>query len=157
MLTVQKEVRGASLTLRLSGVLNEAAKLEDHFDPSAKEVHVYCKEVSRINSIGVKAWIRFFQGYKNIGSKLFFYECSTAIVEQLNLVSNFDAGGKILSVFVPFACKSCSGEMIALFKVDDLVKGEFTLPELKCQKCADGVAVFDDVEEEYFSFLKKEN
>jgi len=155
MLTVQKEIRGASLTMKLSGVINESAKLEDHFDPSIQEVNVYCKEIARINSIGVKAWIRYFQGYKNIGAKLFFHECSTAIVEQLNLVSNFSAGGKVLSVFVPFACKKCSSEMIALFKTEDLVNGEFTMPELNCQKCPDGVAVFDDVEEEYFAFLKK--
>jgi hypothetical protein len=113
---------------------------------------VVTKEVPRINSVGVKAWIKYFQSVSAKGVQLRFLECSTAIVEQINLISNFACGGSIESIYVPFCCTSCNTELLGLFRTEDLKKIQFQLPDLKCSKCG-GVASFDDIPEEYFGFL----
>ena len=86
--------------------------------------------------------------------KIKFQEVSTALVEQINLISNFTAGGEVESIFVPFSCTGCKSELAGLFKAVDLKKQQLKLPELKCQKCG-GKAVFDDIPEEYFGFLMR--
>ena len=154
MLNVTKEQKGNSLMVRLSGSIEESVNFDQLIGIPPEELVVNTKEVPRINSVGVKAWIKFFQGTQAKGTKLKFIECSTAIVEQINLISNFVCGGVVESVYVPFACEKCKSELVGLFKTEDLKKLQLKLPELKCTKCG-GRAVFDDIPEEYFGFLSR--
>ena len=154
MLNVLKEQKGNVLVVRLVGSIEESVSFDALIGPPPQELHVNCKEVPRINSIGVKAWIKYFSVLQQKGTRLRFQDCSTAIVEQINLISNFTCGGAVDSVYVPFSCGKCRGEFIAPFKVDDLKKIAMNLPELDCPKCS-GKASFDDIPEEYFAFLSR--
>ncbi len=154
MVNIIKEQKGSVIAVRLVGSIEESVEFEQLIGPVSGELHVNCKEVPRINSVGVKAWIKYFAGLQQKGSKLRFQECSTAIVEQINLISNFTCGGAVDSIYVPFSCTSCKGEFIGLFKTEDLKKLNMNIPELKCGKCG-GKAVFDDIPEEYFGFLSR--
>ncbi|MBC7385705.1 MAG: hypothetical protein H7301_06035 [Cryobacterium sp.] len=154
MIKVAKEVNGTTLTLRLSGSIEETVNLDEMVGATPAEIRVDCKEITRINSVGVKGWIKYFQLLQSKNTKLTFFQCSTAIVEQINLISNFTCGGTVESIYVPFACTNCKAELIALFRTTDLNADAIQLPELKCTKCS-GKAVFDDIEEEYFSFLSR--
>lgn len=156
MLHVVKEQRGDTLLVRLSGSIDEnidfAAVLGA---PTAAKLDIILKEVPRINSVGVKAWIKYFQSIAAKGVHVRFLECSTAIVEQVNLISNFTCGGVVESMYVPFCCSSCNTELLGLFRCEDLKKIQFKIPDLKCAKCG-GVASFDDILEEYFAFLRRD-
>jgi anti-anti-sigma regulatory factor len=154
VVNVLKEQNGGILVVRLVGAVEESVNFETLIGSPAAELHVYCKEVPRINSIGVKGWIKYFSTLQQAGTKLRFFECSTAIVEQINLISNFVCGGTVESIYVPFSCGACRGEFIALFQVADLKKIGMDIPELSCPKCA-GKAAFDDIPEEYFAFLAR--
>jgi hypothetical protein len=154
VVNVIKEQKGAVLAVRLQGSIEENVNFEQLIGPPVAEMHIGCKEITRINSVGVKAWIKYFQGVQAKGTKLRFLECSTAIVEQINLISNFTCGGVVESVFVPFACSNCKSELVGLFKTEDLRRLNMQLPELKCSKCG-GKAIFDDIPEEYFAFLAR--
>jgi anti-anti-sigma regulatory factor/DNA-directed RNA polymerase subunit RPC12/RpoP len=154
VLNVTKEQNGSVLTVRLTGSIEETANFDQLVGAPQTEMVINCKEIPRINSVGVKAWIKYFQTCQAKGTKLRFIECSTAIVEQINLISNFTCGGVVESIFVPFSCTSCKSEFVGLFKTDDLKKLEMNLPDLKCPKCANK-AVFDDIPEEYFGFLTR--
>jgi hypothetical protein len=154
VLNVMKEQKGNVLAVRMVGSIEESVNFETLIGTPGPELHVNCKEVPRINSIGVKAWIKYFSGLQQAGVKLRLLECSTAIVEQINLISNFTCGAAVESIYVPFSCGSCRGEFIALFKVEDLKKIGMNIPELSCPKCA-GKAAFDDIPEEYFGFLSR--
>jgi hypothetical protein len=154
VVNVIKEQKGNLLQVRLSGSIEESVNFEQLIGPVPAELNVNVKEVPRINSVGVKAWIKYFQSVANKGCKIRFQECSTAIVEQINLISNFTSGGVVESIFVPFSCMNCRSELVGLFKTDDLKKLQLKLPELKCSKCG-GKAVFDDIPEEYFGFLMR--
>ncbi len=154
MINVAKEQKGNAVVVKLSGSVEESVNFDQLIGPPPAELIVNCKDIPRINSVGVKAWIKYFQGAQAKGTKLTFQECSTAIVEQINLISNFTCGGVVESIYVPFSCTSCKSELVGLFKADDLKKMQLKLPELKCTKCGNK-AVFDDIPEEYFGFLMR--
>ncbi len=154
MVNITKEQKGTALVVRLAGSIEENVDFDQLIGPPPGELWVSCREVSRINSDHLKAWIKYFQAAQAKGTKLKFMECSTAIVEQINLISNFSCGGAIESIFVPFSCGGCKSEMIGLFKCEDLKKIQFKIPELKCNKCG-GKAAFDDIPEEYFGFMMR--
>lgn len=152
MINVTKEQKDGALIVRLAGSIEENVDFAKLVGATGPEVHVNCKAVQRINSVGVKAWIQYFQGLVSGGTKIKFQECSTAIVEQINLISNFTCGGEVESIYVPFSCESCKSELVGLFKTEAIKKLNFNLPPLKCSKCS-GNAQFDDIPEEYFGFL----
>lgn len=154
MVNVTKEQKGTVLVVRLSGSIEENVNFDQLIGPPPAEMEINCKEVPRINSVGVKGWIKYFQTCKAKGTKLKFVECSTAIVEQINLISNFTCGGAVESIFVPFTCTSCGSELVGLFKTQDLKNQNLQLPNVKCTKCS-GKAEFDDIPEEYFGFLTR--
>ncbi len=154
MVNIIKEQKGTNTTVRMVGSVEESVEFEQLIGPITGELVVNCKEIPRINSVGVKGWIKYFQVLQQKGVKLKFIECSTAIVEQINLISNFTCGGQVESIFVPFSCTACKGEFIGLFKTEDLRKLNYKVPDLKCSRCG-GMAVFDDIPEEYFGFLER--
>lgn len=155
MLNVTKNQTADTLLVKLSGSIEENVDFNALIGaPNAPKMDVVLREVLRINSVGVKAWIKYFQSVATKGTQLRFLECSTAIVEQINLISNFTCGGKVESIFVPFCCTKCSTELLGLFRAEDLKKINFQIPNLKCSKCG-GVAQFDDIPEEYFGFLTR--
>jgi anti-anti-sigma regulatory factor len=152
LVNVVKEQKGSALVVRLTGSIEESVNFDQLIGPPPGELWVNCKEIPRINSVGVKAWIKYFQGAQQKGTKLKFEECSIAIVEQINLISNFTCGGEVQSIYVPFAYGKCGAELVGLFTQDALKKVNFQIPPLKCTKCG-GEAAFDDIPEEYFSFM----
>jgi anti-anti-sigma regulatory factor/endogenous inhibitor of DNA gyrase (YacG/DUF329 family) len=154
VINITKEQKGPALLVRLSGSIEESVNFDQLIGAPPTQLIVNSKEIPRINSVGVKAWIKYFQGAQAKGTQLTFVECSTAIVEQINLISNFTCGGTVESIYVPFACEKCKTELVGLFKTEDLKKLQLQLPEVKCTKCA-GKAVFDDIPEEYFGFLSR--
>lgn len=154
MVNVIKEQKGDALIVRISGSIEESVNFDKLIGAPTPVMQISCKEIPRINSVGVKAWIKYFSAASQKGSKLRFTECSTAIVEQINLISNFTCGGVVESIYVPFSCSQCRNELIGLFRVEDLRKLNLKLPELKCTKCG-SKAVFDDIEEEYFGFINR--
>lgn len=155
MLHVVKEQRNDTLLVKLTGSIDENIDFAAVLGvPPTPKMDLILKEVPRINSVGVKAWIKFFQGLVQRGVQLRFLECSTAIVEQINLISNFTCGGTVESIYIPFCCGSCGTELLGLFRCADLKRIQFKIPDLKCAKCG-GVASFDDIPEEYFAFLQR--
>jgi hypothetical protein len=155
VLHVVKEQRGETLLVKLAGSIEENVDFATLIgQPSSLKMDLVLKEIPRINSVGVKAWIKYFQGVAAKGIQLRFLECSTAIVEQINLISNFTCGGVVESIYVPFSCGTCGTELLGLFRAADLKRINFKIPDLKCAKCG-GTASFDDIPEEYFGFLAR--
>jgi anti-anti-sigma regulatory factor len=152
MLTVNKQQTKAGLLVEFSGAIEENVDFEQLIGPFIGELIINCKAVTRVNSIGVKTWMRYFQLLRTRGDKFKFVECSSAIIEQLNMISNFACGGPVESVLLPFSCIKCQNEFVASCKTAELKASGLTIPTVKCEKpgCA---AQFDDDPEEYLYFL----
>ncbi len=154
MLKVSKEEKNGVLAVRFSGSIEETADFDQLIGAVPEEIHVYSRDVSRINSMGVKAWIKYFQSLKQTGKILRFFECSFAVLQQANQISNFVCGGAIESLYAPFTCEDCNKEFAALFTVEHLLKIGLEVPDQKCPHCS-GKAIFDDIPKEYFVFLTR--
>jgi DNA-directed RNA polymerase subunit RPC12/RpoP len=152
MLTVAREEKGDVTHLRMAGTIDEHVDLEKSMGPLPKQCVVVCREISQINSLGVKSWVDFFGRASRDQVSFSFAECPPPIVEQLNYITNFACGGPVISVSVPFTCEKCHKELRGVVKSEDLRKVAFKIPPIKCPKCG-AKAFFDDVPEEYFAFL----
>jgi len=138
----------------MSGSVVETVDFDELVGETTPITYLNCKEISRLNSLGVKKWIVFFEKERSKGTQLRFVEASPAVVEQINLIRNFVCGGTVESIYVPFACTNpaCKKSLMGLFNVESIRKHNMQLPTVKCQHCQ-STAVFDDLEEEYFRFV----
>jgi hypothetical protein len=152
MIKVEKEQKGAVLVARLSGTLEEGTDLDALIGKPPGELHVHCSGVTRLNSTGAKAWTSYF-GKVTADSKVRFFECSTAIVEQLNMIRSFVGSGTVESVLVPLLCAKCGAEQTRPFTAAEAKAQLGGIAGIPC-KCG-GQATFDDYPEEYFHFLTR--
>lgn len=138
--------------IKLEGVIDENFNFQSTIgDLSGESLVINCRDVKKINSNGVKAWINFFQSF-NSKNDVTFSQMSIVLVEQLNSVMNFACDGKIESIMVPFLCSDCSKESSHLMDTSFL-RSMSSIANAKCPHC-EGHAEFDDMPEEYFSFLE---
>jgi DNA-directed RNA polymerase subunit RPC12/RpoP/anti-anti-sigma regulatory factor len=152
MIHVTREEKSGALHIRISGTIDEHVDLSKEIGELPAKVVINCREISQINSLGVKGWIEFFSRSVAGGLELSLAECPPPIVEQLNYITNFSCGAQVVSVSVPFTCEKCHKELRGVVKAEDLKKVAYKLPPIKCPKC-NSKAHFDDVPEEYFAFL----
>jgi DNA-directed RNA polymerase subunit RPC12/RpoP len=152
MVTVTREQKNGVTSIKIAGTIDEHVDLQKEIGAMPARVNIICREISQINSLGVKAWIEFFTRAATAHIQFTFSDCPPPIVEQLNYITNFSCGGQVVSVSVPFSCESCHKELRGTVKSDDLKKVAYKLPPIKCPKCS-AKAFFDDVPEEYFAFL----
>jgi ABC-type transporter Mla MlaB component len=117
---------------------------------STPAVIVDLADVKRINSCGVREWINFVNALSASSHSLALERCSVAIVNQLNMISNFRGNGRVLSVLAPYFCPRCDKERSRLI---DLTAGSATNIEdsIPCPTCGSAME-FDDLPEHFLSF-----
>jgi hypothetical protein len=156
MLNIIKERVGDTLSIRFTGSLvGECVNLTTLVGNTPKHLKVNCKNLVRLNSNGVRAWIRYFDSVRDKGTEVVFTECSPAVVDKLNSFMNFACGGVVESIYVPYYCAGCKKELIGLFATSELKRSGLRMPDLKCPSCGMN-AQFDDLPDEYFLFLERE-
>jgi len=156
MLNIIKERVGDTLSVRLAGsFVGECVNLESLIGPTPAHLRVNCKNLVRLNSNGVRAWIRFFDTVRERGTRVYFTECSPAVVDKMNSFLNFSCGAKVESIYVPYHCGGCKRELIGLFSVEELKRSGMRMPGLKCPSCGMN-AEFDDLADEYFRFMERD-
>lgn len=152
MLIVTRDQKDGLTSIKLAGTIDENVDLQKEIGAMPARVNIMCREITQINSLGVKVWMDFFNKAAASRIQFTFSECPPPIVEQLNYITNFSCGGQVTSVSVPFTCERCHKELRGTVKAEDLKKVAYKLPHIKCPKC-NAKALFDDVPEEYFAFL----
>ena len=154
-LSVTQEQSNRGLLVKIVGAIEENVDLETLIGPVSGLLQIHCRGITRINSVGVKMWMRYFQSLHKKNIEIEFLECSPAVVEQLNLISNFTCGGNVVSILLPFVCTKCKNDFVASMTTQELRAAQLVIPALKCEKpeCA---AEFDDDPSEYLYFLGNE-
>lgn len=151
MISVSKNFTAAGTEVIFSGSIEEQTDFQAQVGEIRGSLTVNCSGITRINSVGVKAWIVYFQGMHSSGTKVTFTECSPAIVNQLNMISNFTGGGDVHSILLPYACSLCGKEFMSPIEIKTLLKTDKQITVLKCEKTG-CQATFDD-EPDYLYFL----
>ena len=152
MLTATRVQTDQGILIRLNGEVDENSDLENILGKLSGRVDIDCRDVKRMNSSGVRRWMQYFRNAIGLGAEVTLSSCSSVIVEQLNLVSDFGCGAKIQSVLLPYYCSGCSIETESLYLVDTLKDAAFK-PEPKVCTICGHTTVFDD-NTGYFHFLE---
>jgi hypothetical protein len=98
------------------------ALTEDFLGPVLMEgtriLRINMKEVTRVNSGGVRSWLQWLNPLSTELDRR-FEECSFAVTQQATNISNFLLGS-IVSYYVPYFCEACSGEAVMLIEAPSL-------------------------------------
>lgn len=129
---------------------NELGSLPQRLGPGA--VVVDFSEVVRINSCGVRDWVRCIGAIARGGGRPLFIACSPAVVAQMNAVNNFTEGATVHSFVTPYFCSDCDKERKLMCEAMEVLGPPFEPPVKRCDDC-DGAMDFDDMPEAYFEFL----
>lgn len=143
---------GQAVVLHLAGCVDERADLSPLRAANGPVLVLDLAEVRRINSVGVREWIR---AMKTIPTDVVVYwdNVSTAMVAQLNMIANFNGHSRVRSFYAPYYCPACDLEQRFLLQVSDVRGGGSpTAPEHSCAECG-GPLEFDDIEEDYLGAL----
>ena len=148
--SIQSVTRGSIAYVRVYGVIDES------FDPDklvaaaeGKDVILNLKAVSRLSSFGVREWVHAVTKLAAKVQRIYYVECSPAIVAQLNMIANFAGSGSVVSVQVPMICESCNWDTETLI---DIAKHNVKeSPQLACKRCGSAMTI-DDLPELYFAF-----
>ena len=154
------ETDGSVAILQLSGTIDEQTDFDKIFEglEGTKKLIINLKGVTMINSCGVRDWVNKM---KEIGDsfEIEYVECSSAIIEQLNMITNFLSSGKIVSFYAPYYCEDCDKERNKLIVIEEQFPSEEDreepeAPDFDCPDCGKTMELSED-EDEYFSFLSE--
>lgn len=140
--------RGDERHVAVRGAITEAADFSAVLTPGPRHVVVDLSAVDRVNSFGVREWIRFLKALQGLGVRCALDGVSVAMVRQMNMIPQARGGAEVRGVFAPYYCSACDDERTLL-----LASGARSAPErAPCPMCGAHME-FDDVPEAYFAFL----
>ncbi len=134
----------------LKGVINEFAKFDPLFEFKGASMILNLKDVTRINSTGVREWITAIEKVEP-SIEMIFEECPPVVVYQMTMIPNFTSRVKVKSVYAPHYCEEGDIQKDFLIEMSEYDREE-GLPEFWCEEY-DAPYVFDDDEESYFYFV----
>lgn len=153
MTKVELQELGDVTVVRLLGQITEDSALLDVLSQShGRKIIVDTSGLTRINSCGVRDWVRWVKGLEERANHLYFVQCSPVVVAQLNMISNFAGAGNVVSIQAPYLCTQCSESKCIVLEARDL-KASMALPEVSCSSCG-ALMEFDEIPESYFEFAK---
>jgi anti-anti-sigma regulatory factor len=149
--TIEQRRSGARL-VRLTGVLDEHNKLGELVDKlGAGNALINLAGVDRINSAGVRDWVKWLSALEAKGTRPVLIACSPAVVEQLNRVPELAGHAVIKSFMLPYACATCHVDKRMLVHVVDM-KAPYVAPSHACDACGTEMGLVVDATQ-YFAFL----
>ncbi len=140
-------------TVTFQGEMDETADFSELTAWLSGTVEFHLAGVTHINSIGAKEWIQLARSLPSVTSLALAY-CSTAVVAQLNMISNFKGQGEVRSFYAPYVCGGCGAEVAKLIDIkicfpDAKIRHP---PTFTCDDCGHPLD-FDEVPEHYMAFL----
>jgi hypothetical protein len=145
---------GTKYYLELFGKLNEDTNFSKVDLTQATEIVANFKNVTQIQSCGVREWIKLIKPYSNI--PFIFLNCPKAVIDQINMVDGFlPKNGKVESFYVPYFSETNGSTMNVLFRFgsDFDLSGVLRYREIKDSE-GNSMAI-DVVEHKYFRFLNQ--
>lgn len=156
-LKVIRKKENGGLVIRLEGIIDEDAQLTDIFDDIDSNLKINLENIDRINSCGIREWVNTMDSISD-NVQITLEDCSTCIVRQMNMITNFSGRAKVISFIAPYYCEEHDKEHNIKINVGSMVPatdGTFKAPEIKMADCAEPL-IFDDIEDKYFHFLERQ-
>ena len=146
--------QGDLVFVRLDGIIDEGNGLAGRLaELSGRKILLNMAKVERINSCGVRDWVRWIEALEGNQNGIFLVQCNPVVVAQINMVRNFcGARAHVVSFQAPYFCSHCQKEHRETV-VTSTVGAAARPPEAVCETCGE-VMEFDDLPESYFSFTR---
>lgn len=146
-------VDGGVRTIRVRGAITEAtdfaAALNDGPASTTNlRTIVDLAAVDRVNSYGVREWIRFLKGLVQTGVDVTLEGVSVPMVRQMNMIPQVRAGARVGAIHAPYYCPDCDDERAV--RLDATTRAPPAAPP--CPTCNTAMD-FDDVQDAYFAFV----
>ena len=152
MIKTSKTVINQVMQITLTGVIDDSTELLQLIGtPVEHELHFFLRQITRINSAGLKKAQTYFKSLRALGKSMTILELSPALVTQLNMVPNLFAGGEVESVCLSYFCENCELEELRVGKIADLRPLNFEPPVMNCPNCSKSME-FDDIPSDYFDY-----
>lgn len=134
--------------VRVHGAITEASDFTVALASCPARAVVDLAGVDRVNSYGVREWIRFLKALAQAGVDVTLEGVSVPMVRQMNMIPQVRAGARVGAVHAPYYCPACDDERAV--RLDARTRSAPPAPP--CPTC--GAAMdFDDVEDGYFAFV----
>jgi anti-anti-sigma regulatory factor len=135
-------------TIRVSGAITEATDFSAALAGGPPRAVVDLSAVDRVNSYGVREWIRFLKTLVQAGVDVTLDGVSVPMVRQMNMIPQVRAGARVAAIDAPYYCPACDDERAV--RLDAATRSPPATPP--CPTC--GAAMdFDDVADGYFAFV----
>ena len=139
----------------LVGIIDERAELAPLLDRAeSATLTLDLGDVTFINSLGIRQWMRFLTGAQNRGLRLRLRRVSEPMVQQMNMIESARGGAEIESFFAPYGCDGCGREDAVLLDASThaALISRSTAPSMACPECGQ-MMVLQDLPKRYFLFL----
>lgn len=154
-ITINVSKNGEWEVVSYHGPIDEEAevhlsKIAENLGPNVK---INFKNVTMVNSCGVRSWVNFIRSIEPNRS-IVYTECTPEIVMQINMIPSFKGNAEIESLYGNYICDNCGHNQSTLFvKGQNLPQsGEDEVPPPSCGKCGEEMEM-EEIEEEFFAFL----
>ena len=138
-------------SLLFKGLMNEFSKFDMLYDFDESELILNLKDVSRINSIGVREWLHALSAIAP-QIQVVFEACSPMVVYQMNMIPFFVQRISVKSVYAPYYCEEDDEQQLFLIDIEDYKQTE-QLPSFQCPTHQISY-LFDDDPESFFYFIE---
>ena len=138
-----------------TGPINEEAEvhLNRVLESLGPKVKINFKQVSMVNSCGVRSWVNFMRDAE-VDREITYRECTSEIVMQINMIPSFRGKSDIESVYGSYSCDSCNTNQDILFESGKNMPSseDDEIEPPKCQQCGEEMEM-EELEEEFFAFV----
>ena len=154
MLDISVKEDGKETVVYLKGPIDENAGqvLGDLHSKVTKSIVFNFKEVAYINSLGIRSWVNFLRHIQE-GREIFFEECTSDVVMQMNMMAMFKGAAKVRSFYGDYTCESCGHEQTVRFETQPKRDLQKELTKQPCGKCGSNLSLDED-DENYLIFLE---
>jgi hypothetical protein len=150
--------------VRIVGPIGETSDLFTANLEKIKVLTIDFKELTYINSIGIRSWILWKSSSRfPVNISVVAINCPTVIINQAStVVGYFDSRFTIASLLAPYNCESCQYEEAVLWSLGaDYQYATDTKPYSisphaikKCPKCGE-IMELDVIHDKFFKFLNR--
>lgn len=136
---------GSSAEVTLRGAISERVELSTSV-PKGVPIFIDAGAVTKINSLGVRTWIRFLEALCANTPDVIIRRMSPVLVLQASMIGAFMSRTRVESFLSPWCCTSCSSSHQMLHGIHD------EIPEsMSCKQCGASME-FDSDPDMYEAF-----
>jgi len=138
-----------TLLIRPIGAISGDSDLSALIPKSSARIILDLANISRIDSLGVREWIRAMQSSGD-SQTIVWERVSPAMSSQVGMITNFVGRGSVASFILPWWCQACGNEHTTDVEAQALKSSGLESPE--CPKCG-ATMTLDELDEGYIDAL----